>query len=485
MSGVVAAAAPRWLAVAILSLSLAAPAVAASASRTRLMAQPGSSKAGLAVKLIAEVDGLGGGAPTGTVSFSEGGVALGAGTLSAFGAGQATLASACALTSVGGVMCWGYNEFGAVGDGTTTDRPSPVAVSGLSGGVVAITTGALHACALTVAGAVLCWGSNANGQIGDGTMTNRLTPVAVSGLSSGVVAIAAGQFHNCALTSAGAVLCWGWDGLGQLGDGVENYYVNRLTPVGAWGLSSGVVSITAGDNHSCAVMRGGAARCWGQNHRGQLGDGTTTERSKPVAVTGLAGGVAAIMAGGVHTCAVTSAHAVKCWGYNYYGQVGDGTTTTRITPVAVSGLSSGVVALAAGYGHNCALKGDGGLWCWGRNYFGQVGDRTTTHRATPVSVPGHTRGVLAIALGGDHSCVSVGGGIVRCWGNNWHGELGDGTFKNRLAPAPIPGFTALIRARASMLTNSLAVGSHTLQASFPGDAAHSASSGSQSHSIVP
>jgi alpha-tubulin suppressor-like RCC1 family protein len=475
----------RCVAIALVSFALAAPAVAASASRTRLMAQPGSSKAGLAVKLVAEVDGLGGGAPTGTVSFSEGGVALGAGTLSAYGAGQATLTSTCALTSVGGVMCWGHNEFGAVGDGTTTDRPSPVAVSGLSGGVVAITTGAWHSCALTVAGAVLCWGWNYYGQIGDGTMADRPTPVAVSGLSSGVVAIAAGKFHTCALTSAGAVLCWGYDAHGQLGDGAKYYIVRRLTPVGARGLSSGVVSIAAGGNHSCAVMRNGAARCWGQNDRGQLGDGTRTGRRTPVAVTGLAGGVAAIVAGTLHTCAVTSSHAVKCWGYNHYGQIGDGTTTTRITPVAVSGLSSGVVALAAGSYHNCALKGGGGLWCWGRNYFGQLGDRTTTDRATPVSVPGHTRGVLAIALDGDHSCVSVGSGVVRCWGSNWHGELGDGTFKHRRAPAPIPGFTALIRARASMLTNSLAVGSHMLQASFPGDAAHTPSSGTQSHMIVP
>jgi len=270
----------------------------------------------------------------------------------------------CALTSSGGVMCWGDNNYGQLGDGTTTDRSTPVDVVGLSSGDTAIATGGYHTCALTSSGGVRCWGRNHYGQLGDGTTTNRTTPVDVVGLS-GVTAIAAGVYHTCALTSSGGVRCWGFNFYGQLGDGTTT--THRTTPVDVVGLSSGVTAIAAGGYHTCGLTSSGGVRCWGQNTYGQLGDGTTTDRSTLVDVVGLSSGVTAIAGGGYHTCALTSSGGVKCWGQNVYSQLGDGTTTDRYTPVDVVGLSSGVTAIAAGVYHTCALTSSGGVKCWGYN----------------------------------------------------------------------------------------------------------------------
>jgi hypothetical protein len=276
----------------------------------------------------------------------------------------------CALTSAGGVKCWGANYGGALGDGTTSRHYAPVDVVGLSAGVEAVAAGYDASCALTSAGGVKCWGSNSLGQLGDGTTVDRLTPVDVVGLSSGVTAIAAGGVHGCALTSAGGVKCWG-----------TNY---GTTPVGIAGLS-GVTAITAG-GPICALTRAGGVRCLG-------GDPLT-----PVDVPGLSTGVTAIAADVGHACALTSGGGVKCWGLNDHGQVGDGGVNDRPTPVDVSGLSRGVTAIAAGAFHSCAVLHTGGVKCWGANGVGQLGDRTYHRRLTPVDVAGFATGKASLAI---------------------------------------------------------------------------------------
>ena len=347
----------------------------------------------------------------------------------------------CVITASGGVKCWGANSSGQLGDGTTTTRATLAAVSGLAGGVTGAALGYYHSCALTVSGGVKCWGSNGNGQLGDGTYGQRLTPIDVSGLTSGVAAVAAGYYHTCALTSGGGVKCWGNNGNGQLGDGTTN---GRNTPVDVSGLAGGVTAIAAGGWHTCALTSGGGVKCWGSNSYGQLGDGTTTQRTTPVDVSGLTSGVIAVAAGGDQTCAITGSGGVKCWGLGGWGELGDGTSTDRWTAVDVSGLTSGVVGIAAGNFHTCALTSVGGLKCWGQNSYGQIGDGTTSGRNTPADVSGLAGGVAAIGAGGSHTCALTTGGGVKCWGDNSSGQLGDGRTLVRLWPSNASGFGATV-----------------------------------------
>jgi len=343
----------------------------------------------------------------------------------------------CTLTEAGGVKCWGYNYYGQLGDGTTTDRLTPVDVVGLRSGVDAISTGYKHTCALTSLGGVKCWGFNSDGQLGDGTKVSSSTPVNVTGLSSGVSAISAGGFHTCALNTSGGVKCWGFNAFGQLGDGTTT---SSSTTVNVGGLSSGVSAIRAGANHTCALTQAGGVKCWGDNSFGQLGDGTALNRLTPVNVAGLSSGISAISAGGSHTCALTTGGGLVCWGFNAFGQLGDGTTTSRYLPVSVIGLAGGVSGVSGGPRHTCALMQAGGARCWGYNIYGELGDGTTNNRLSPVNVTGLTDGVSAISAGYLHTCALTQTGGIRCWGDNSFGGLGDGSTLNHLLPVTVFGF---------------------------------------------
>lgn len=332
----------------------------------------------------------------------------------------------CVVTSAGAALCWGSNQRGELGNGSTFTSTSPVAVSGLASGVIVITGGNYFTCALTDTGAAWCWGGGSLGQLGNGVGGDQYTPVAVSGLASGLVAIAAGQDHACAVTTAGAAKCWGGNSFGQLGNGTTT---NSYTPVAVSGLTSGVVTITAGAYHTCARTNTGAVKCWGNNSSGQLGNGTTINSTTPVAVSGLASGVAAISAGGSHTCAITNTGAAWCWGSNLYGRLGNGTTTDSSTPVAVGYITSGATAISAGGMHTCAVV-DGAALCWGAGSLGQLGDGGGGHSSWPSSVNDLWSGVFTIAAGGTHSCALTDVGDAWCWGNDNRGAVGNGGSPN-------------------------------------------------------
>lgn len=303
--------------------------------------------------------------------------------------------STCALTAAGGVKCWGANESGQLGDGTTVDRLVPVDVVGLASGVVAISVGMQHACAVTMMGGLKCWGGNLSGKLGDGTTMNRSTPVDVQSLSADVVAVAAGHEATCALTVSRAVKCWGWNGSGLLGDGTT---VDRITPADVSGLFTGGAAVAMGAGTACAVTTGGALRCWGDNTFGVVGDGSSvTPRPTPVNTWGFLGGITSVTAGNFYSCALTSAGGVKCWGANWYGQLGNGVSawsppSPPDPPFDVSGLGSGVSAISAGPYVVCALLAIGRAKCWGNNDYGQLGDGSMsqsgpiTLRSTPATV---------------------------------------------------------------------------------------------------
>lgn len=345
----------------------------------------------------------------------------------------------CALTTDGGIKCWGYNGLGQLGDNSTSERLIAVDVTGLASGVVTVATGYYHTCALTVSGGVKCWGKNDTGQLGVNSTDQRLIAGDVSGLTSGVTTLAVGGNHACALTAGNGVKCWGHNGYGQLGD---NSTTDRLTAVDVAGLTSGVATVVTGLTHSCALTSAGGVKCWGYNAYGQLGDTTTIQRPTPVDVVGLTSGVAAIAAGGNHTCALTTGGGVKCWGGNYYGQLGDNSTTQRLAAADALGLTGGVAAISAGQGHSCALTTGGGVKCWGDNSGGQLGDSSTTQRLLAVDVTGLTSGIAAISAGAGHSCALTLGGGVKCWGTNHLGQLGDNSAIQRLTATDVTGLTS-------------------------------------------
>ena len=355
---------------------------------------------------------------------------------------------ACVVTSVGGVKCWGYNGTGMLGDGTRHDRKKPVAVSGLGGSVTDVQAVWDHTCALTTGGGVKCWGHNGYGELGDGTRIQRTSPVDVNTLTSGVNQISLGFDSGCALTTGGGIKCWGYNGAGQLGDGTRT---TRKNPVDVFGLTSGVAAIAAGWDHTCALTTGGGVKCWGNNAHGELGDGTHTDRLKPVDVIGLTSGVAAVSAGFDHTCALLNSGGVKCWGNNATGELGDGTTQSRKKPVSVNGLST-AASISAGANHTCAVTTGGGAKCWGSNKSGEVGDGTTSNRLNPTNVYRSTSGVASISAGGwkgaGLTCLMTNAGAVKCFGANHGvhglqpidsngGQIGDGTTADRHIPTTV------------------------------------------------
>jgi alpha-tubulin suppressor-like RCC1 family protein len=414
--------------------------------------------------------------------------------LSGVTAAAAGVAHTCAIAANGGVWCMGFNGDGELGNNSTNSTSIPVQVTGILTGATALATGDFHSCAVVgPQGTVSCWGSNSNGQLGNGKLTEANAPVTASKLPL-VVSLAAGNAHTCALTGAGAVYCWGKGSNGQLG----NQFVtgNQTTAVPVPNLASGVAGISANLDNSCAVTAAGEVYCWGDNTYGQLGNGTDAGQSNtPVQVLGLPPGMIAVTSSEYHSCAEAADGGIWCWGYDGYGELGDGQVVNSVVPVAVvfgpsdggadggaaaaaftaisagadnmlgltasgevsswgndlwgqlgngtmetslfpapvEGFGGGITAISGGQLHGCALDASGTVWGWGDNRMGQLGNGNTTGSLVPVAATGLPGPATAIACGGDHSCAIVGGQLY-CWGDGSTGELGNGQLSGSSLP---------------------------------------------------
>ena len=330
---------------------------------------------------------------------------------------SAGLAHSCALGVDGRAACWGSNNNGQLGDGTFESRLAPDLVAG-DITFTQITSGLTHSCGLTNGNEVFCWGSNSQGQLGDATTTARNAPVHINSAAS-FRQISAGRDHTCGISNSRSVLCWGSNTDGQLGDGSRQ---RRSSPV-LVDIAGQVAALAVGWTHSCALTADGAAWCWGKNDSGQLGDGTTGTRPIPQRVP-FAGQFVSIAAGAAHTCAVAVGGEAWCWGRNNFGQLGSGSTANSSTPHVVSGSNQFSSVVAGGF-FTCARGRDDVVWCWGQNQDGQLGDGSTTNRSLPVRTTGLTR-VVSLSAGGGHACASTNIGETYCWGRNVEGQISRG-----------------------------------------------------------
>ncbi|HEU4412108.1 MAG TPA: hypothetical protein VFS43_43100 [Polyangiaceae bacterium] len=372
--------------------------------------------------------------------------------------------NSCARLESGAARCWGLNERGELGDGSSRRRGRAAAVERSPGvplaGVQALAMGAAHACALTGAGELLCWGDDTAKQIGDASPEPPGYAVAAESAPGaplvGLRSVAFGSDHVCARTEQGEVLCWGRNHEGQLGDGTTDDRARPAFVETSPGVRlGGIVALALGPAHSCAVRGDGRAVCWGRNAEQQLGAGSLKDfEPRPVLVSASPGvaltGVQSLALGDGHTCAVVAGGQARCWGEGYDGQLGNGEPST-VAPYPVVVLASpgvpltGVRSLALGNDHTCAALTNGEARCWGSHVFGQLGDGSEpdfdNESALPLVVVTETgeplAGVEGVSLGQDHSCATLNDGRAYCWGANWVSQLGTGSFFEEAFAQPV------------------------------------------------
>jgi len=353
----------------------------------------------------------------------------------------------CAITGAG-VQCWGLNNDGQLGVGDYSLHPLPTVVTSLNGATVtALAAGSDYACATTSTD-VQCWGYNAYGQLGNGGFIRYNHPGHVqSSENFDTVAIDAGYQHTCVLSAQGMLRCWGLNDEGQFGIGTGGYSLTLTPAVALVGTDVSANSITAGADHTCAITSANDVQCWGSNSKGQIGDfSSDTFRPTPKRVAGGAFSAIALTAGHEHTCAVDKSDGtVKCWGGNYFGQLGDNSFADRSAPVSVLKADQSPLAadaVTAGAFHSCVIDKSGGVWCWGMNSLGQLGIGKGNAESEAVSVPlsGNTT-AWGIAAGGYHTCIVHN--TVQCWGYNPSGQVGVPGVQDKPVVVPLAGSNTL------------------------------------------
>ena len=364
----------------------------------------------------------------------------------------------CALYNSGDLRCWGRGTFGQLGYGSTFDYGGVLADLPMTklvpfvGKAAKLSVGGDHTCVLLDTGYVACWGENQYGQLGYNTTDDVGDSEAVSNfgyvnLGGTAIKLAAGGSHTCALMDTGKVRCWGYNFYGQLGYGHKLNIGDGEQPwtIGDVQVGAPVIDIVAGGNHTCALLNNNSVRCWGYNFYGQLGTGSNanvgdTQAAFNAPIVNLSGGtVLQLTAGANHTCAMLDTGFARCWGLGSSGQLGNGSTGSTNTPTGDLATGSKVLQIAAGAAHTCALLETGSLKCWGANAKGELGLGNTTPltapSATPVNMNGAT--IMQVNTGANHTCVLLSTGKARCWGQNDYGQLGYG-HKNDIGDGEQP-----------------------------------------------